>query len=199
MMPWMSGIGESRPIFRPTGDRNCSVENFMASYAVSKCEGYVMEIVKIPSMEKAEYDKLIEEGYICRIAFQGNKYPYIAPFMYVFDGKFLYFLATKYGRKNDFFRQHPYVSVEVEKYTGDLSCYTFVTMQGYLVQLEDAIEKKIIREKFVEMIKEKNLSQNILAALGHKPEEPIESIASEERSNIWKLTGVTDIVALKNL
>ncbi|MCK9308267.1 MAG: pyridoxamine 5'-phosphate oxidase family protein, partial [Methanoculleus sp.] len=35
--------------------------------------------------------------------------------------------------------------------------------------------------------------------LGHKPEEPLESIASEERSNIWKLTGVTDIVALKNL
>ncbi len=158
-----------------------------------------MEIVKIPRMDKAEYDNLIEEGYVSRIAFQGNKYPYIAPFLYVFDGKFLYFLATKYGRKNDLFRQHPYVSVEVERYTKDLSSYTFVTMQGYLVQLEDAIEKKIIRQKFIEMIKEKNLSQNILAALGHKPEEPIESIASEERSNIWKLTGVTDIVALKNL
>ncbi len=158
-----------------------------------------MEIVKIPQMDKAEYDRLIEEGYLSRIAFQGNKYPYIAPFLYVFDGKFLYFLATKYGRKNDLFRQHPYVSVEVERYTSDLSSYTFVTMQGYLVQLEDAIEKKIIRQKFVDMIKNKNLSQNILAALGHKPEEPIESIASEERSNIWKLTGVTDIVALKNL
>ncbi|MDN7023868.1 pyridoxamine 5'-phosphate oxidase family protein [Methanoculleus sp. FWC-SCC1] len=158
-----------------------------------------MEIVKIPQMDKAEYDNLIEEGYLSRIAFQGNKYPYIAPFLYVFDGKFLYFLATKYGRKNDLFRQHPYVSVEVERYTSDLSSYTFVTMQGYLVQLEDAIEKKIIRQKFVDMIKSKNLSQNILAALGHKPEEPIESIASEERSNIWKLTGVTDIVALKNL
>jgi len=158
-----------------------------------------MEIVKIPGMEKAEYDRLIEEGYLSRIAFQGSKYPYIAPFLYVFDGKFLYFLATKYGRKNDLFRQHPYVSVEVEKYSRDLSCYTFVTMQGYLVQLEDAIEKKIIREKFVSMIKDKNLSKNILAALGHKPEDPVESIAYEERSNIWKLTGVVDIVALKNI
>ncbi|NQS74571.1 MAG: pyridoxamine 5'-phosphate oxidase family protein [Methanoculleus sp.] len=158
-----------------------------------------MEIVKIPNMDKAEYDQLIEEGFISRIAFQGNKYPYIAPFIYVFDGKFLYFLATKYGRKNALFRQHPYVSVEIEKYSSDLSCYTFVTMQGYLVQLEDAIEKKIIREKFVDMIKRHNLSKNILAALGHKPEEPIEAIASEERSNIWKLTGVTNIVALKNL
>jgi hypothetical protein len=67
------------------------------------------------------------------------------------------------------------------------------------VQLEDAIEKKLIREKFVNMIKAHNLSKNIFAALGHDPEDPIEAIASEERSNIWKLTGVTDIVALKNL
>jgi nitroimidazol reductase NimA-like FMN-containing flavoprotein (pyridoxamine 5'-phosphate oxidase superfamily) len=158
-----------------------------------------LEIVKIPRMEKLEYDRLIEEGYVCRIAFRGDKYPYIAPFLYVFDGKFLYFLSTKYGRKNDLFRKHPYVSVEVEKYSCDLSCYTFVTMQGYLVQENDAITKKIIRSKFVEMIEERNLSPNILAALGHQPDEPIDAITTEERSNIWKLTGVVDIVALKNL
>ncbi|NYT06244.1 MAG: pyridoxamine 5'-phosphate oxidase family protein [Methanomicrobiales archaeon] len=158
-----------------------------------------MEIVKIPRMEKAEYDRLIEEGYVSRIAFGGDRYPYIAPFLYVFDGKFLYFLSTKYGRKNDLFRQNPYVSVEVEKYTKDLSSYTFVTMQGYLVQEEDAITKKMVREKFVKMIKEKKLSPNILAALGHKPTEPIDAIATEEYTNIWKLTGVVDIVALKNL
>lgn len=158
-----------------------------------------MEIVKIPQMEKKEYDALIAEGYLARIAFQGDKYPYIAPFLYVFDGRFLYFLSTKYGRKNELFRKSPHVSVEVEKYTKDLSYYTFVTMQGYLRQEEDSIQKKIIREKFVNMITEKKLSKNILAALGHKPGDPIASIASEERSNIWKLTGVVDIVALKNL
>lgn len=150
-------------------------------------------------MEKEEYDHLIADGYLARIAFQGEKYPYIAPFLYVFDGSFLYFLATKYGRKNDLFRKSPYVSVEVEKFTKDLSSYTFVTMQGYLRQEEDSIQKKIVREKFVTMIKERKLSTNILAALGHRPEDPIEAIASEERSNIWKLTGVVDIVALKNL
>jgi nitroimidazol reductase NimA-like FMN-containing flavoprotein (pyridoxamine 5'-phosphate oxidase superfamily) len=158
-----------------------------------------MEIVKIPKMEKEEYDALISEGYIARIAFQGEKYPYIAPFLYVFDGRVLYFLSTKYGRKNELFRKSPYVSVEVEKFTKDLSCYTFVTMQGYLRQEEDSILKKVVREKFVNMIREKHLSKNILAALGHKPGDPIEAIASEERSNIWKLTGVVDIVALKNL
>jgi len=98
-----------------------------------------MEIVKIPRMEKKEYDSLIGKGYICRIAFQGEKYPYIAPFLYFFDGKFLYFLSTKYGKKLEYFRKSPYVAVEVEKYTRDLSSYTFVSMQGYLKEVTDSI------------------------------------------------------------
>ena len=158
-----------------------------------------MEIIKIPKMDKQEYDSLIEEGYISRIAFRGDKYPYIAPFLYIFDGKFLYFLSTKYGRKNEMFKRSPYVSVEIEKYSKDLSYYTFVTIQGYLIQEEDAITKKQVRKKFVDMITEKNLSHNILATLGHDPLDSIEAVATEERSNIWKLTGVADIVALKNI
>ena len=31
-----------------------------------------MDIVKIPRMEKQDYDRLIDEGYVCRIAFQGE-------------------------------------------------------------------------------------------------------------------------------
>ena len=158
-----------------------------------------MEIIKIPKMEKKEYDRLIEEGYVSRIAFQGEKYPYIAPFLYVFDGKVLYFLSTKYGRKVNLFRESPYVSVEVEKYSKDLSCYTFVTMQGRIEEVTDSIEKKIIRENFVSLIKERKLSNNILGALGHSPQDPPESIALEERSMVWRLSGVKDIVALKNV
>jgi len=158
-----------------------------------------MEIIKIPKMEKKEYDRLIEEGYISRIAFQGEKYPYIAPFLYVFDGKHLYFLSTKYGRKVNLFRESPYVSVEVEKYSKDLSYYTFVTMQGRIEEVTDSIEKKIVRENFVNLIKEHKLSNNILAALGHSPQDPPESIALEERSMVWRLSGVKDIVALKNV
>ncbi len=158
-----------------------------------------MEIVKIPRMEKKEYDTLIGKGYICRIAFQGEKYPYIAPFLYVFDGRFLYFLSTKYGKKLEYFRKSPYVAVEVEKYTKDLSSYTFVSMQGYLEEVTDSIDKKMIRRQFVDLIKERRLSNNILAALGHSPQDPPEAIAEEERSLVWKLTGVKDMVALKNL
>jgi nitroimidazol reductase NimA-like FMN-containing flavoprotein (pyridoxamine 5'-phosphate oxidase superfamily) len=158
-----------------------------------------MEIVRIPRMEKKEYDRLIANGYICRIAFQGEKYPYIAPFLYVFDGKFLYFLSTKYGKKIEYFRKSPYVSVEVEKYTRDLSSYTFVTFQGYLEEVDDAIEKKLIRQNFVDLIRSKKLSGNILAALGHSPQDAPAAIAREERSLVWKLVGVMDLVALKNL
>lgn len=158
-----------------------------------------MDIVKIPRMEKSDYDKLIEEGYICRIAFQGEKYPYIAPFLYVFDGRFLYFLSTKYGKKIEYFRKSPYVAVAVEKYTRDLSSYAFVSLQGYLEEVTDSIEKKIIREEFVNLVKDRRLSKNILAALGHSPQDPPEAIAREERSLVWKLTGVKDLVALKNL
>ena len=158
-----------------------------------------MEIVRIPRMEKQDYDALITEGYVSRIAFLGEKYPYIAPFLYVFDGNFMYFLSTRYGKKIRYFRSNPYVSVEVERYSNDMSCYMFVTLQGRLEEVEDAIEKKKIRQKFVKMIRTKKLSMNILAALGHLPQDPIETIATEERSILWRLTGVTDIVALENM
>jgi hypothetical protein len=158
-----------------------------------------MEVFKIPRMEKQEYDHLIEEGYVCRIAFQGEKFPYIAPFLYVFDGKFLYFLSTKYGKKIEYFRKSPYVAVEVEKYSSDLSSYMFVSLQGYLRELTDSIEKKLVRERFVELIASRALSSNILGALGHSPLDPPEAIALEDRSLVWKLVGVKDLVALKNL
>jgi uncharacterized protein len=49
-------------------------------------------------MNKKEYEELIAECYVSRIGFKGE-YPYIVPFIYAFDGKFIYFLSTKYGKK----------------------------------------------------------------------------------------------------
>ena len=158
-----------------------------------------MELVKIPHMDKTEYDQLIREGHISRIAFKGDEYPYIAPFLYVFDGNFIYFLSTKYGKKIQLVQQSPNVAVEIEKFSSDLANYTFVTLQGRLKQIDDVAEDMAIRKKFVELIKNRNLSKNIVAALGHSPEEPIESIVTEKRSIIWKLVRVEDIVGLKNV
>jgi hypothetical protein len=157
-----------------------------------------MGIEKIPPMERKEYDQLIIEEYVCRIAFKGEQHPYIAPFLYVFDGKHMFFLSTKYGKKIKFFQQDPHVSVEVDRYSRDLSEYSFVTLLGRLVEVKDDSEKKNIREIFVQLIMDKNLSKNILKALGHSPEDPLESIVKEERSYIWKLVDVKGIIALKS-
>jgi uncharacterized protein len=157
------------------------------------------DIFKMPHMDKSEYDRLIGEEHVCRIAFQGERHPYIAPFLYVFDGRFMYFLSTKYGRKVQHFRQNPYVTVEVERYSPDLSHFSFVALPGSLVEVEDQEQKRAVREMFVSMIKDKGLSPNVLSALGHSPEEPVEALLVEGRSSVWKLVGVKvdEILGLK--
>ena len=109
-----------------------------------------MDPVKIPKMPKAEYDALIERQYVSRISFGACDHPYIAPFMYVFDKKYLYFLSTKYGRKMEYFARNPKVSVEIEEYAPDLSAFTFVSLQGILEEVKDPAQKKKVREQFVE-------------------------------------------------
>jgi uncharacterized protein len=156
-----------------------------------------LSILKIPLMGKKEYDQLIRERYVSRIAFNG-KYPYIAPFIYIFDEKFLYFLSTKYGKKIKRFHKNPEVAVEIEKYSDDLSEYKFVTLQGHIVEVTNPDAKIKIRKKFVELIKDKNLSKNILAALGYSPREPLESILNEEKTYVWKLVNVKKIIGIKN-
>jgi nitroimidazol reductase NimA-like FMN-containing flavoprotein (pyridoxamine 5'-phosphate oxidase superfamily) len=157
-----------------------------------------MKLVKMPRMEKDEYDRLIAESYVSRIAFFGEQYPYIAPFLYVFDGNYMYFLSTKYGYKIRHFQRNPHVSVEVERYSPDLSSYTFVTLSGRLVEVDTAAEKAAVRQRFVQLIRDKKLSNRVLAALGHSPDDPLENLVTEERSLVWKLTDVNEIVALKN-
>jgi len=157
-----------------------------------------MDPLKIPKMTKAEYDALIERQCVSRISFGACEHPYIAPFMYVFDKKYLYFLSTKYGRKMEFFAANPRVSVEIEEYAPDLSVFSFVSLQGTLEEVQDPALKKKVRQQFVEMIARKKLSPHVLTALGHRNNDRPDVIVREERSAVWKLVGVKDIVALKN-
>lgn len=151
-------------------------------------------------MEKAEFDRLVMEQYICRIAFKGEKHPYIAPFLYVFDGKFMYFLSTKYGRKVQYFRDNPRVCVEIEHFSPDLSSFSFVALPGRLMEVDDAEKKRAVRERFVRLIKSKGLSPNVLSALGHSPQEPVEVLLEAEKSSVWQLVGVKveEILGLKS-
>ncbi|HEX3013985.1 MAG TPA: pyridoxamine 5'-phosphate oxidase family protein [Methanobacterium sp.] len=157
-----------------------------------------MNIIKIPSMGKEEYDELIKQNYIGRIAFKGENYPYVTPFMYVFDGEFLYFLSTKYGKKIGEIKRNPHVAVEIEKYAEDMSDYKFTTLQGRIVEVKNDSDKVKIKEMFIKMIKDKNLSNKALAAIGHSPDESIQMIMEEDRTLVWKLADLELIVALKN-
>ena len=106
-----------------------------------------MEPKKIPKMSKEEYDALIKRQYVSRIAFKGFDHPYIAPFMYTFDGRYLYFLSSNYGRKMEYFKHEPRVSVEIEEYSPDLSSFTFVSLQGFLEEVQDPSHKLQVRER----------------------------------------------------
>ena len=154
--------------------------------------------LKIPKMTKTEYDALIDRQYISRIAFAGCDNPYIAPFMYVFDKKYIYFLSTKYGRKMEYFAENPQVSVQIEEYMPDLSSFTFVSLQGKIEEVTNPDLKREVKEQFVAMMKRHELSPRALSAIGYSPDEPRENIIDGERSAVWKLVGVKDIVALKN-
>jgi nitroimidazol reductase NimA-like FMN-containing flavoprotein (pyridoxamine 5'-phosphate oxidase superfamily) len=90
------------------------------------------------------------------------------------------------------------VAVEIEKYEDDLSDYRFVTLQGRICQVEDYNEKLNVRKRFVDLIRNKSLSRNVLAALGHSPDDQLESIINEERSFVWKLVDVVDIIGIKS-
>lgn len=81
--------------------------------------------------------------------------------------------------------------MEIEEFSDDLSTCNFVTLQGILQTVDEEVEKRRIRQAFIDRIEEKNLSKNVPAELGHKPG------ASTGRS-APKLADVVDIVALKN-
>lgn len=157
-----------------------------------------MDIEKIPRMIKEEYDDLIEKQYMCRISFMGAKYPLIKPFLYHFDGNYIYVLATKYGEKIKYLKENPPVTIEIERYSPDLSDYKFVTLSGRLVKLDDEDEKKNVRKEFVRLIKDRDLSKNVMFALGHSKEEPVEAIAREDRTLVLKLVEVEDITGLRS-
>jgi hypothetical protein len=73
-----------------------------------------------------------------------------------------------------------------------------VSLQGLLREITDPVEKSRVRQVFVEMIRKRRLSPHVMAALGYTPSDPPEKIVREDRNLVWKLVGVTDIVALKN-
>jgi nitroimidazol reductase NimA-like FMN-containing flavoprotein (pyridoxamine 5'-phosphate oxidase superfamily) len=148
-------------------------------------------------MGKFEIEKLLQEQMLCRIAFKGDKYPYMAPFQYVLMGGFLYFHFTDYGKKMRLLEKDKRVCVEIEKYRPDLSEYNFVVFRGELRLVGDPQERAEVINRIAEEGKQK-LSTNFLAAHGFKKEEGWSSFTPDKPVMIVKLERVTEKIGLKS-
>ena len=156
-----------------------------------------LAIVKLPRMEKHEIEQLIREQMLCRIAFKGAEYPYIAPFQYIFMDGTLYFHFTDYGKKMKLLEKDKRVCVEIEKFRPDLSEYNFVVLRGTLEVVENSRERaKVIRRMAKEG--EQKVSVNFLAAHGFKKEEGWSSFTPEKPLVVVKLVEITEEVGLKS-
>jgi uncharacterized protein len=66
-------------------------------------------------------------------------------------------------------------------------------------KLKTNLEIGSLKNDFRRGVKKKNLSSNVLSALGHSPNEPINALLNEEQNNVWRLAGVDvrNILGLK--
>jgi len=155
-----------------------------------------MSVVKLPWMSVEEVDALIGTQIMCRIAFKGDEYPYMAPFRYVRMGGTFYFHFTDYGRKMRLLKQDGRCCVQIERYVPDLSSYSFVSLRGRLEEVTDPDE----RRKAVSLFREtgKTLSTRFLAAHGLDPEDGWDAFTADKDPVILKLVDVVEKVGLKN-
>lgn len=72
-----------------------------------------------------------------------------------------------------------------------------MTLYGRLQEIQAYEEKKTIRRAFISLIQEKNLSKNIITALGHSPEENLDALEAEDWSLVWKLIEIDHISGLQ--
>lgn len=156
-----------------------------------------LTVVKLPKMDGEEINNLLQDQLLCRIAFKGDKYPYMAPFQYVLMHGSLYFHFTDYGKKMRLLEKDKRVCVEIEKYRPDLSEYKFVVLRGELEVLNDSDERANVIHRMAEEGKLK-LSTNFLAAHGFKKEEGWDSFTPEKPIVIVKLKKVTEKIGLKS-
>ena len=156
-----------------------------------------LTVVKLQKMEKSEIERLLREQMLCRIAFKGDEYPYMAPFQYVLMDGFLNFHFTDYGKKMKLLEKDKRVCVEIEKYRPDLSEYKFVVLRGKLEVVRDPQERAKVIKRIAEEGRQK-LSTNFLAAHGFKKEEGWSSFTPEKPVVIVKLKEVTEEIGIKS-
>ncbi|MFW9831509.1 MAG: pyridoxamine 5'-phosphate oxidase family protein [Candidatus Thorarchaeota archaeon] len=154
-----------------------------------------MSIVKLPKMKRSMIETLLQKQVICRIAFRGDEYPYMAPFQYAYIDGTLYFHFTRYGKKMKLLGQDNHVAVEIETYQPDLHQYCFVVFRGELEIVTDS-DERIKAIKHMAEFGLKQLSVNFLPAHGMKPSDGWTSLSPDKPLVIVKLASIVETVAL---
>jgi nitroimidazol reductase NimA-like FMN-containing flavoprotein (pyridoxamine 5'-phosphate oxidase superfamily) len=152
---------------------------------------------KLPKMSSDEVKDLLDKESICRIAFNGEDFPYMAPFQYIRIGNALYFHFTNYGKKMRLLKKDKKVCVSVDSLLPDMSEYSFVVFRGELERVHNMGE----REKAIRKLSEvgsKRLSENFLAAHGFKAEDGWETLSHEKSLVIYKLDNISETIGLKS-
>lgn len=155
-----------------------------------------MDIVKLPKMSPPEVECLIESQNLCRIAFNGSRHPYLAPFRYVRLNDTFYFHFTDYGKKMKLLERDNKVCAQIESYLPDLDEYNFVSLRGRLEEVIDPEEYREVVKQFRES--GKKLSKKFLAAHGIDPEKGWDEFKEGKGLVIVKLVDIVEKVGLKS-
>ncbi|MBD3207043.1 pyridoxamine 5'-phosphate oxidase family protein [Candidatus Bathyarchaeota archaeon] len=156
-----------------------------------------MSLFKLPWMSDDEINDLEEQQMMCRIAFKGGDYPYLAPFRYIKMNDTLYFHFTDYGKKMRFLSNDERACIQIESYKPDLSDYKFVSYRGRLHRVKEEDERRKAIALFRET-GEKELSTKFLAAHGFDPEKGWDQFSEEKDLVIVKLVDISERVGLKS-
>ena len=155
-----------------------------------------MSPFKLPKMSDKEIDELVSKQNMCRIAFKGDNYPYLAPFRYVRIDGTLYFHFTDYGKKMKLIDQDDRACVQIETYQPDLSQYNFISYRGHLKKVDEDEERKKAIKQFRETGKN-GISPKFLAAHGFNPKEGWDDFYGDDLV-IIKLVDIVERVGLKS-
>jgi nitroimidazol reductase NimA-like FMN-containing flavoprotein (pyridoxamine 5'-phosphate oxidase superfamily) len=156
-----------------------------------------MVVFKLPKMTKQEMWKLIRRQRLCRIAFKGAKYPYMAPFQYVVLNGVLYFHFTDYGKKREILKKNNNVCVSIEHFEENLTEYYFISIQGKLLLLEETEEKEFVIHSMLEEARGQ-FSKNFLTAHGFEKDKGWKAFERKDLL-IYKLHEVGERIGLKSL
>ena len=152
---------------------------------------------QLPKMNPKEIQELLSDEKICRIAFVGKNFPYIAPFQYVRMNESIYVHFTNYGKKIRLIEKNNKVCLTVEKLNADMSEFKFVAIQGELKKVQEKNERAKAIQMLASVGKEK-LSTTFLAAHGFSTKEEWDVISEEKPLVIFKLDKINRILGLRS-